>query len=45
MITAIIGLLLATIREAFRQTFLDPQEFEEQTGLQGRAVLPDINDS
>ncbi len=45
LITAIIGLLLATIREAFRQTFLDPQEFEEQTGLQVLAVLPDINDS
>lgn len=43
--TAILGLLLTTIREAFRQTFLDPQEFEDQTGLQVLAVLPDINDS
>lgn len=43
-ITAILGLLLTTIREALRQSFLDAQEFEEQTGLQVLAVLPDISD-
>jgi succinoglycan biosynthesis transport protein ExoP len=42
-LTAIIGLLLATGREALRQSFLDPAEFEEQTGLQVLAVLPDIS--
>ncbi|MCA9549866.1 MAG: hypothetical protein KC933_07520 [Myxococcales bacterium] len=44
-ITAIIGLILAALREAFRQSFLDPTEFEEQTGLQVLAVLPDLSDS
>lgn len=42
-ITAIIGLLIAVVREALRQSFLDAQEFEEQTGLQVLAVLPDID--
>ena len=44
-ITAIIGLILAALREAFRQSFLDATEFEEQTGLQVLAVLPDLSDS
>jgi capsular polysaccharide biosynthesis protein len=43
-ITAMLGLALATIRESLRQTFLDAEEFEEQTGLQVLAVLPDIDD-
>ena len=43
-LTAILGLGLAAVREALRQTFLGAQEFEEQTGLQVLAVLPDIKD-
>lgn len=42
-ITAFIGIFLAVAREAFRQRFLDAKEFEEQTGLDVLAVLPDIN--
>lgn len=42
-ITAIIGLALAALREALRQSFLSSEEFEEQTGLQVLAVLPDIS--
>ncbi|MFO0723378.1 MAG: hypothetical protein U1E65_06335 [Myxococcota bacterium] len=41
-LTALIGLAIAAVREAFRQTFLDATEFEEQTGLQVFAVLPNI---
>lgn len=41
-ITAILGLALAAVREALRQTFVDATEFEEQTGLQVFAVLPNI---
>ena len=41
-ITLVIGLLLATARESLRQSFMDAAEFEEQTGLQVLAVLPDI---
>lgn len=41
-ITAIIGLLLAAVRESMRQTFVDATEFEQQTGLQVFAVLPRI---
>lgn len=43
-ITAIIGILIALAREALRQKFLDPKEFEEQTGLDVLAVLPDITE-
>ena len=43
VLTALIGLLLAVIREALRQTFLDATEFEQQTGLQVLATLPCIN--
>lgn len=43
-VTAMIGLLLALIREALRQRFLDAKEFEEQTGLDVLAVLPDISE-
>lgn len=43
-ITALLGLLLATLREALRQSFIDSEEFEEQTGLQVLAVLPDIQE-
>lgn len=41
-LTAVLGLLLAAIREALRQVFVDATEFEEQTGLQVFAVLPNI---
>lgn len=41
-LTALLGLAIAATREAFRQTFLDATEFEEQTGLQVFAVLPSI---
>lgn len=41
-ITAILGLLIAAAREALRQVFVDATEFEEQTGLQVFAVLPNI---
>lgn len=41
-ITAIIGLLASVVREALRQNFVNATEFEEQTGLQVFAVLPDI---
>jgi uncharacterized protein involved in exopolysaccharide biosynthesis len=41
-VTALIGLLLAAIRESVRQTFVDATEFEQQTGLQVFAVLPNI---
>ncbi len=41
-LTAVLGLLLAAIREAMRQVFVDATEFEEQTGLQVFAVLPNI---
>ena len=43
-VTALIGIALAALREALRQTFLSPTEFEEQTGLPVLAVLPDISD-
>ncbi len=43
VITALLGLGLALSREAFRQTFVDATEFEEQTGLQVFAVLPHIS--
>jgi uncharacterized protein involved in exopolysaccharide biosynthesis len=43
-LTAFLGLGLALAREAFRQSFLDPAEFEEQTGVQVLAVLPEIVD-
>lgn len=43
-ITAVLGLGIAAIREALRQNFLDPQEFEDQSGLQLLAVLPEIRD-
>ncbi len=43
-ITALLGIVLATLREALRQTFLDAGEFEEQTGLAVLAVLPDISE-
>ncbi|MEQ8272324.1 MAG: hypothetical protein RMA76_22590 [Deltaproteobacteria bacterium] len=43
-VTAMIGLFLAFLREAFRQRFLDAKEFEEQTGLDVLAVLPDISE-
>src|SRR5207253_994600 len=38
--TAAIGILLAAVREAMRQVFIDATEFEEQTGLQVFAVPP-----
>lgn len=41
-ITAIAGLLASVVREALRQNFVNATEFEEQTGLQVFAVLPDI---
>lgn len=41
-ITAILGLILATLIEALRQSYLSAEEFEEQTGLQVLATLPDI---
>jgi uncharacterized protein involved in exopolysaccharide biosynthesis len=41
-VTAVIGLLLAAIRESLRQTFVDASELEQQTGLQVFAVLPAI---
>ncbi|MCC7383945.1 MAG: hypothetical protein IT384_19040 [Deltaproteobacteria bacterium] len=40
--TALIGILLAAVREALRQTFVNATEFEEQTALQVFAVLPSI---
>lgn len=43
-VTFILGMLLASIREALRQTFVDAQEFADQTGLQVLAVLPSAND-
>jgi capsular polysaccharide biosynthesis protein len=42
-ITALIGIALAALREAMRQSFLSPDEFEEQTGLPVLAILPDIS--
>ena len=41
-ITAILGILIATLIEALRQSYLSAEEFEEQTGLQVLATLPDI---
>jgi len=41
-LTAVLGILLAAVREAMRQVFIDATEFEEQTGLQVFAVLPNI---
>jgi uncharacterized protein involved in exopolysaccharide biosynthesis len=42
-VTALIGIALAALREALRQSFLSASEFEEQTGLPVLAVLPDIS--
>ncbi len=42
VIAAIIGIGISVIRESLRQSFLDPGEFEEQTGLPVLAVLPEI---
>jgi len=42
--TAVIGLLLALLREALRQTFVSAQEVEESTGLAVLATLPNIGE-
>lgn len=41
-ITLVVGILICGGREAVRQTFVDASEFEEQTGVQVFAVLPNI---
>ena len=43
VLTALLGLAVALSKEAFRQTFVDATELEEQTGLQVFAVLPHIS--
>ena len=43
-ISAVLGLGIAAVREAFRQNFLNPQEFEDQSGLPLLAVLPEIRE-
>ena len=42
--TALLGFLIALLREGLRQTFVDSAEVEEQTGLQVFAELPDISE-
>lgn len=41
-VTAILAMFIATLREAFRQTFADPRELEEQTGIPVLAALPNF---
>jgi uncharacterized protein involved in exopolysaccharide biosynthesis len=41
-VTFVIGMLLALSREAFRQTFVDAREVEEQTGLPVLSSLPSV---
>lgn len=43
LITAIIGLLIAVVREATRQTFADAQELADETGLTVLAKLPKLS--
>lgn len=43
-VSAVLGLGTAAVREAFRQGFLDAQEFEDQSGLPLLAVLPEIRE-
>lgn len=43
-LTLILGIGLAVLREALRQTFVEAREVEEQTGLPVLASLPPITD-
>jgi uncharacterized protein involved in exopolysaccharide biosynthesis len=43
-ITFVIGVFLATSREALRQTFADAREVEEQTGIPVLVALPNISE-
>jgi uncharacterized protein involved in exopolysaccharide biosynthesis len=42
--TAVLGLLIALLREGLRQTFVNHKELEESSGMQVFAVLPNIAD-
>jgi uncharacterized protein involved in exopolysaccharide biosynthesis len=44
MLTFVVGLGIAILREALRQTFVEAREVEEQTGLPVLASLPPITD-